>query len=303
MVTDWVTGASGFIGAHLLHALAADGVSVAGIGGRRASDGIAADWAEGVITGDGLDQLAGRCGVPKTVYHLAGGASVGRSLEDPARDFELTVGGTATLIDWLRVAAPAARIVFVSSAAVYGVGHDGPIAATAPLQPCSPYGYHKRAAEVLWRGAGQCYGLQVAIVRLFSVYGPGLRKQLLWDLCTRLTRDGRATLGGSGAELRDWADVRDIARLLRLAAGHADPGVPVFNGGRGVADSVADIAMLVAEAIGLERDAIDFSGQTRVGDPFSLIAAPDRLTRDFDWSILPAQGVADYVAWYRGLAH
>ena len=83
------------------------------------------------------------------------------------------------------------------------------------LAPMSPYGQHKLMMEQLCRSYAMIFGLRSTVARLFSVYGPHLRKQLLWDICSRLERNGRTlVLGGTGAEIRDWTDVRDVARLL-----------------------------------------------------------------------------------------
>jgi UDP-glucose 4-epimerase len=127
----WVTGAAGFIGRHLARHLSATGSRVAGIdlaeAGSAGLGDVVAGWHEGPISQEALMSLARETGVPDTIYHLAGGSSVGASLANPHGDFVATVGGTAMLLDWMRVHAPATRLVIVSSAAVYGNLHAGPI--------------------------------------------------------------------------------------------------------------------------------------------------------------------------------
>jgi UDP-glucose 4-epimerase len=301
----WVTGAAGFIGRHLVRHLAATGARIAGVdltGAAHAGleDDVVA-WQEGPLSQAALGTLADATGLPDTLYHLAGGSAVGTSLADPYRDFVATVGGTAMLLDWLRTHAPATRLVVVSSAAVYGNLHRGKITEDAPTSPFSPYGAHKFAMEATCRGWASSFGLSIVAVRLFSVYGPGLAKQLLWDLCGKLdSGTATVTLGGTGAELRDWTHVSDVVRALVAAAPLASPTMPVANAGTGCAGSVRQIAEGLTRAFGRDPACLCFSGRGRPGDPFSLVAAPGALdAAGFEWRTSLDDGLADYVRWYR----
>jgi UDP-glucose 4-epimerase len=274
MSLAWVTGAGGFIGRWLSRSLAGAGERVAGLGHGAftdAADWGVTDWLEAEIDGPGLDALLGATGLPDTVYHLAGGASVRAAFDDPAADHDRTVTGSRSLLDWLARRAPTARVVVVSSAAVYGEASSGPIGEDAPTAPVSAYGRHKLQMELLALAARE-KGQQITVARLFSVYGEGLRKQLLWDLAGRVAaRPAELTLGGTGRELRDWTHVGDIAAVLpRLAAlGERSPAVVNIATGRGVA--VEDVARTVLAAWPSPAR-LAFDGQQRPGDPFSLIA-------------------------------
>lgn len=301
----WVTGAAGFIGSHLVRHLAAGGHSVAGIDLLPADPvrlgECVAGWEAGGLSADGLADLKQRTGVPDVIYHLAGGSSVGASLADPAGDFAATVGGTAILLEWLRSASPASRLVVVSSAAVYGNIHRGSIAEDAATDPYSPYGAHKYAMEATVKGWSSSFGIAAVAVRLFSVYGPGLRKQLLWDLSNRLHHEqGPVMLGGSGEELRDWTHVDDVVRAIEAASGMAQAGMPIINAGSTMATSVHQIAHGLARAFGADPERIGFSGKARQGDPYSLVAAPGRLAAlGFDWRTDVDAGLQSYADWYR----
>lgn len=305
MTLAWVTGAAGFIGRHLVRHLADTGVRVGGldlVGVDAAGLGDeVAGWRAGALSQQALDSLADETGLPDTIFHLAGGSSVGASLADPYGDFNATLGATAALLDWLRLRSPATRLVIVSSAAVYGNLHAGPIGEDAATAPFSPYGAHKFAMEAMCRGWAGSFGLSTVAVRLFSVYGPGLAKQLLWDLCGKLAAGGEdVMLGGSGEELRDWTHVGDVVRALSAAVPLADPTMPVVNAGSGTAGSVRTIAEAVTAAFGRDPACLRFSGECRPGDPFSLVAGPGYLDETgFEWRMDLAAGVADYVRWYR----
>lgn len=301
----WITGARGFIGRHVARAFAGTGHSVIGLGhgswteAEHRACGVA-EWRNGEVSHANLDALAADVGLPEVVVHLAGGSAVGPSYAQPAEDFRRSVLAAGELAEWLRLRAPAARLVMASSAAVYGSGHAGPVAETAVCAPFSPYGFHKRMAELVLESYARNFGLRVAVVRLFSVYGPGLRKQLLWDACGRLAA-GATTLqlGGTGDELRDWLHVEDAARLIQLAADHAAAEPWWVNGGTGVATPVREVAACLAHAMG-HAVPLSFSGQSRSGDPARLVADTARLRSlgfapRWQWP----DGVAAYAAWYR----
>ena len=308
MPTALITGARGFIGQHLARWLSQQGHDVIGVGHGAWPDAEAAAWGikhwlNGDISASNLRALSSVHGLPETVFHLAGGSSVGAAVANPREDFFRTVASTVELLEWLRQDSPQTRLVAVSSAAVYGAGHDGPIPETAPLRPYSPYGHHKLMMEQLCRSYGATYGLRSVVLRLFSVYGAGLRKQLLWDLCSKLEAGVTPLeLGGSGEELRDWTDVRDVVCALGAAAPLAHAQVPTLNAGSGVATTVREVASRVITAWqpALAERAPRFNGQSRAGDPFSLVAQGRPLVpRGFDWQVPVAQGVADYVRWFQ----
>jgi UDP-glucose 4-epimerase len=302
----WITGANGFIGRYLARELADAGHAVHGIGHGAIHDsdkqrlGLQT-WLNGEIDAANLNALAAGHGLPSEIFHLAGGSSVGLSIAQPFEDFSRTVASTARLLEWLRSSARECRLIVASSAAVYGTDHEGPIAEDAVPAPMSPYGQHKLMAEQLCKSYSVTFGIRSTVARLFSVYGPHLRKQLLWDICSRLQEDGRTLLlGGTGAEIRDWTDVRDVARLLtKLGDLPQREAFRVINGGSGRGTKVADIASMLISNWGSEI-AVRYSGVIRAGDPFSLLADDASLRRlPFDWRIPIDQGLADYVKWFK----
>ena len=210
---------------------------------------------------------------------------------------------TVNLLEWLRCYSPETKLVVVSSAAVYGSNHPGFISESASLNPYSPYGHHKMIMEQLGHSYGENFGIQLLITRLFSVYGAGLKKQLLWDMANRLAlKPKHLILGGSGQEIRDWAHVTDVARIVLGLAKNASHSVPIINVGTGKGVTVQEIAQLFLrfwEEFTDNYVELSFSGESRQGDPASLIANCDALTEMKHQCTKPIeQGVKEYIGWY-----
>jgi UDP-glucose 4-epimerase len=297
-VTVLITGAAGFIGRHVAAEYAKRGMRVIGMGRGDWSDwreyGIS-EWRCGEIT---LDTLVEWGGVPEVIVHCAGGASVGFSVENPAVDFDLTVRTTSHVLEYIRLYTPSTCLVYPSSAAVYGQVKTLPITEDAALSPMSAYGTHKLMAEILCQLYSQQFDLSIAIVRLFSIYGTGLRKQLLWDACRKFEQGG-SEFFGTGEEIRDWLHIDDVAKLFITAAQNATSLCPIVNAGAGLGVSVKDILEQVSEQIGLGIKPT-FSSQAKAGDPNAYIADISK-TRDWNWEpkINWREGVIAYVDWYK----
>jgi UDP-glucose 4-epimerase len=306
--TILVTGAHGFIGRHVCRDLANHGARVCGVGhgnwppADAERSGLTA-WVNGEVTAANLDAIAAAHGPLAAVVHLAGGATVGASLSAPLEDFSRTCATTARLLDWIRQRSARTAVLAVSSAAVYGAGHQGAIAEGAATNPYSPYGTHKLVMEMLCRCHARDFGIAMLIVRLFSVYGEGLRKQLLWDLCSALESRGSANLAGTGQEIRDWIHVADAARLIRCTLPLASTEAPAVNGGTGQGTPVATIARELASAWG-GNPLITFSGVGRAGDPHSLVADIRAAgAAGFEPQVPLRSGLQRYVEWFRSRRH
>lgn len=293
-----VTGAAGFIGRHVAREFAAQGWYVVGMGRGDWSDWSAfgiSQWHCCDVTLEALQTFAEK---PCAIIHCAGGASVGNSVAEPYQDFIKTVDTMAQVLEFIRLHSPQTKLVYPSSASVYGQVSQLPIVENAPLLPISPYGFHKKMAESLCQLYAHQFGVSVAIVRLFSIYGAGLHKQLLWDACNKLSQ-GRDDFFGTGAEIRDWLHVKDAAQLIKLAADQASTFCPVVNGGSGSGVTTKEILCFVAEKMDVSLTPI-FSSLAKEGDPNAYIADIVQ-ARAWNWSpnINWRNGVAEYVEWFK----
>jgi len=257
-------------------------------------------WSNSEITAEALGQLASETGVPDLVFHLAGGSAVGTSLSAPFEDFSRTTDTTARLLEWLRTHSPRSKLVVASSAAVYGDTEGAPAEESRRPAPVSPYGYHKWMMEQLCYEYSRVFGLETAVLRMFSVYGEGLRKQLLWDCGVKLMADVESIeLGGTGEELRDWIHVDDAAAMMLHVAERASVNCEVFNGGSGIAVRVRDIVALLSKS--LQRTArVEFSGIGRRGDPVVLVADAGRIASAGISCRVPMDiGIQRYADWFK----
>jgi GDP-4-dehydro-6-deoxy-D-mannose reductase len=240
-----VTGASGFVGRHLIAHLEAEGDTVTAVD--RADDTIDITDADGVL--EVVDRVR-----PDVIYHLAGWADVGGSWAAPVEAFRANAEGTLNVLTAAREVG-VHRVLSVSSADVYGKVReiDLPLTEESPLQPVSPYAASKVAADYLALQAWLGRGVPVLRVRAFNHLGPGQTdKFVAAALASRIAHnelDGSdvITIGDLSAR-RDFTDVRDVVRAYRLLVRNGEPG-EVYNVCSGVDVSVQELAdQLLARA-------------------------------------------------------
>ncbi|MCX6682257.1 MAG: NAD-dependent epimerase/dehydratase family protein [Methanoregula sp.] len=294
-----VTGAYGFLGRHVAKVFSENGFSVTGIGhgtwlrNEWQNWGLS-EWDPCTIT---IDNLSTYILQPDVIIHCAGSGSVGYSMTHPMQDYERTVSTTVTLLEFLRLHSPKTSFVYPSSAAVYGIAKKLPIAESAPLNPISPYGVHKKIVEEISQSYARHFSIPVAIARFFSLYGPGLRKQLLWDSCKKI-ENGAFNFYGTGNEVRDWLHVKDAAQLLLTLSSHASSDALVVNGGTGKGTTVHEIIEEVSRRMD-KKNNLKFSNKTKPGDPPGYIADIKKAT-SLGWrpKFLLHDGIEEYVHWY-----
>lgn len=300
-----ITGGYGFLGRAIARKLKTNGCHVSGIGNGRWDDYEAKfhgfdQWLDAPVTMSSLATLNVKFDL---IVHCAGNGSVGYSLSNPLQDFKKTVEGTAELLEYMRLNNPSARMVYPSSAGVYGTKPDVRIEESAPLNPISPYGYHKKVAEELSESYSRSYGLRISVIRFFSIYGPGLTKQLLWDAAQKLlSSQENAVFWGTGDETRDWIYIDDATDLICRAAQFEEP-FAIVNGAGGNRITVRETLEILRTSLGSHKQII-FNNNVKAGDPRYYHADVTSLLR-LDWKpkVPLVDGIREYAMWYKGHMH
>ena len=236
---------------------------------------------------------------PDVCIHCAGRASVGQSMTDPGADFHSGTVLTFEILNFLRLYAPDCRFIFLSSAAVYGNPASLPIKEHHSLAPISPYGFHKRQCEQLCLEFTKIYNLQTAIVRIFSAYGPGLRRQVLWDICQKAIAQDSLQLQGTGEESRDFIHALDIAKALLVVAQSSPMEANIYNLASGQEVAIATLADLILNALEYQNSPI-FNNTVPTGTPLNWQADISKLQAlGFTPSVPLEKGVKTFANWCR----
>jgi len=305
MTTILVTGGAGYVGSISVAAFLAAGHDVVVLDdlttGHR---GAVVDGARLHVGSFGDADLVGRIladeGI-EAILHCAARSLVGESIVDPGRYYRDNVAGGVALLEAAR-AAGVARVVFSSTAAVYGVPDATPIPEDAPLRPINPYGESKRTFEGALRWYGEAYGLRSVSLRYFNVAGATDvlgedhdPETHLIPAVLRAVESGQAvTLFGDdyptpdGTCIRDYIHVADLADAHLRAIDATAPGDPrtaagavVCNLGNGGGFSNREVISAAEAAIG--RAIPVTVGPRRAGDPPVLVAAADRAADVLGW--------------------
>lgn len=295
-----VTGAAGFLGRYVARHFAREGWRVVGIDERTPENAElgAGDYRQILLPGQAFVELV--CSAaPQVCVHCAGRAAVGLSLEDPAADYRGNTTMVFEVLDTLRRHAPACRFVLLSSAAVYGNPASLPVAEEHAVAPLSPYGYHKRQAELLCEEFARLYQLPTVCARIFSAYGPGLRRQVMWDICHRALSLGQLSLRGTGAESRDFIHATDIARALHLLATVAPAAGEIYNVASGREVTIADLAAQLLAALPSKVQPA-FDGMASPGNPLNWRADTTKIAKlGFTPSVPLQAGLVAVATWCR----
>ncbi len=292
-----VTGISGFVGGHLAEHLLANDDRVVGLSasGRwpealghlgRLARVEACDLADG-SSGDLADLIARKR--PEVIYHLAAQSNPQASLADPRGTWALNLGGTLNLLEAVRASGLKPRVVLVGSGVCYGnpAPEHLPVSESCPLRPNNPYSASKGAADLLGVQHFLAHGTDVVMVRPFNHAGPRQSSQYVLGGLARQVAEVEAGLTprvevGNLDVVRDFTDVRDVARAYRLLATRGGAG-EVYNLGSGrgtrLADALDTLRGLATAPIEVRVD----PARVRPVDQPMLIADASRLRAATGW--------------------
>lgn len=282
-----VTGCSGFLAGHLLQGLLAEeGSRIFGVTEVPGFAHAGVEVFQVDIRSRGELERVVRDVRPDLTFHLAAVTNVGFAWKNPELTYEVNFLGSSNLLEALRQSAPGSRLLLMSSAEVYRPDAGPLLAESSPLAPQNPYALSKAAMEMLAGLYGRVYAIQACIARAFNFTGPGQDAKFVASDFARqvagIERGEREAVlrVGNLAAVRDFSDVRDVARWLRVIAAGAEPG-EVFNLCSGAACSIRELLdRLLAQARVPIRVEVDPDRFRPLDNPV-LRGDPGRMRRRF----------------------
>ncbi len=298
-----VTGGAGFIGSHIAWELSRenDVIVIDNLyTGKRENSPPGARFIRADIRDYGA--IAEVVSSADYVFHEAAVVSVVESIEKPLFTEEVNVLGTLNILKALMEGS--GKLIFASSAAVYGDNPNLPLKESEKPKPTSPYGVTKVSSEHYLRVFHELYGIPTVALRYFNVFGPrqGANQYagVISIFINRALRNEPLIIFGDGKQTRDFIYVKDVVRANILAAESRRAGGRVFNVARGERTTILELAMKVIEITGANTSII--FDKPRPGDikhSQADISEIRKLGFEPEWSI--EEGLKRTVEWYRKL--
>jgi UDP-glucose 4-epimerase len=300
-----VTGGAGFIGSNVVRLLLDKGHHVTVL------DNLSSGYESNLqrftgirfIRGDIRDIEAVRTAIDgaEAAFHLAASVGNKRSIDNPIEDAEINVLGTLRILEASRRFG-VRKVVFSSSAGIFGELKTLPIKEDHPVEPDSPYGASKLCAEKMCLAYAQLYGLEVACLRYFNVYGPNQRYDAYGNVipifANSVLQGIPLTIFGDGEQTRDFVSVHDVARA-NVNAAMTKKAKGVFNLGSGTRVTINCLAEMVADAAGVKLD--KRHAPARKGDVRHSLADISHAQAAFGFAPVVdlRKGLAEYIAWLK----
>lgn len=301
-----VTGGAGFIGSNIVKLLVEERHSVVVL------DNLSSGYRENLdpfpgvelVIGDVRDEGAVVRAVrgAEVIFHLAASVGNKRSIEHPIEDSEINVVGTLRVLEAARTAG-VRKVVFSSSAGIFGELKTLPIQEDHPVEPDSPYGASKLAAEKMCLAYAKLYHLDALCLRYFNVYGPNQRFDAYGNVIPifvfKMLRGEPITIFGDGEQTRDFVNVRDVAQA-NLQAGKSVGVSGAFNIGSGSRITINNLVERLQAAGGI-RPTVQY-GPPRPGDVRDSLADIRAAQKAFGFMphVDMNQGLQEYVEWAKG---
>lgn len=209
--------------------------------------------------------------------NAAGSGNVSFSVQHPLDDFKANTYHTVCILDALKRYNNDCRYLHISSAAVYGNPKWLPVKEDAACNPVSPYGWHKLMAEQACKEYCQLFDLQIAIARPFSIFGPGLKKQLFWDIYQKyIVNNSSIELWGDGNESRDFIFIDDVVRAFDCILEHGSMKGEIYNIASGKEVKVSNAVREFFNFLPSSPQLL-FNNKVRQGDPINWCADISKL--------------------------
>ncbi|MHA1302029.1 MAG: SDR family NAD(P)-dependent oxidoreductase, partial [Candidatus Helarchaeota archaeon] len=300
-----VTGGAGFIGSHTVDALIKTGIEV------KVIDDLSAGLKENLnhieneiefIQGDVSNYKLVKDSISDVdvIYHLAANASVPTSVENPTLDYMSNATGTFNVLK-ASIESDVKKIIYASSAAIFGEPKYLPIDEEHPKIPISPYGASKLAGEIYCFAFRETYGLEFTALRIFNCIGPRQPRYVIYDFLKKLRKDkSRLEILGTGKNIRDFIYVGDVVNVFIKCAEQSISNGKAYNLGTGSSISITELAQKILENLKLKNTKLEYTGFSWKGDILKLISDPSKLKKDLGiGKFTPlSEALTDEINWF-----
>lgn len=292
-----ITGSNGYIARHIAKKLKKKNFNVYGIGRSKWVKKDYNKWGyldhiNGKLTKKNLSKYNFKFDF---IIHCAGSGLVGFSR---IVDFNNNVKSTISLLEYIQKTQNKTKIIFMSSYAIYGNGFKYPVSEKFSTKPSSIYAINKKKAENLLLDFSRKYSLDLMILRIASLYGDGLKKQLIYDACLKISK-GLFNFYGTGKEKRDFIHISDLVNIIEYFCLKGFFSTNIINCGSGKGRQIKDVLELISSCFNV-RNKIIFNKKKLNSNPLNLISNIKRLKR---FGIEPNKnfrvGVKQYVKWFK----
>lgn len=295
----YLTGGTGFLGGHLRRRLAEAGCPVTVL----VSPDSEADprETETVVRGDVTDPDTIDVADHDIVVHLAGLTSVDAAISDPTPTWRVNANGTQTVLEAARQ-ADTERVLYASTASVYGIPESLPIDERHRLDPVEPYGASKLAGDRLAVSYARTYGLPVVVPRLFNTYGPGQPRHNVIGSIVAQALDGDTVELGNTSPSRDFTYISDVIEALVLLVTDGTTG-ETYNVGSGTETTIGELAERITDLVDHEVAVVSTSDRKRLADIPRHVADAGKL-RELGWEPTTdlETGLAATIDWFADTA-
>jgi len=306
-----VTGGAGFIGSHLVDRLLEMGNTVVVYDnfddfypGKKSNIQHNLENSRFKLVQDDILNYEALVSVMKgvnVVFHEAAQCGVRYCIMNPLKANSVNVAGTLNVL-WAAKQAKVRNIVFASSSGIFGEPHYVPMDEKHPTNPNSPYGVSKLAAEHYCLVFNRVYGLNVACLRYFSVYGPrGRPDQVIYKFVSAISRNERPVIFGDGTQTRDFTFVSDAVDATVAAAERSDVAGEVFNIGYGREFRVNEVFDKVVNEMGRKGQVQPIYKETYKGEFPRTFADNAKARRVLGWKpkVGLDRGLSIFVKWFK----
>lgn len=288
-----ITGVFGFIGQNLYQNLKCKH-DVKGIGRDKKINKFQKNnnLVNNIITNQNLISLNFQ---PDVILHCAGSGSVSKSYKNKKIDYNKNVITTKNLLKFINSLKNKPLIILFSSAAIYG---NHCLKYKKKIMPISPYGKNKLLAENILKNKSTKKNFKLIILRFYSIYGLGLKKQLIWDACNKITKF-KNNFFGSGKEIRSWINIIDVVNLIEfILKKKIKKNITLDVASNDVLENYVILKKLFI-LFNLNKEP-EFNNLQKKGDPIKQIYNNNKLKK-IGWNskIKLSKGLKDYVLWFK----